>query len=377
MLMEKVNDLPSSRIFTDPVEAGEMLTSLHLENEALRKQLEQVVTTASTNEKIWRHFTEIERILFRTRQLDVLVEELLKEIKARFKTDGVVLLLCHTDLLEQFFPQITESSDPIEQGAWILPAPPETGASLFSAAPSPLLLHGEAMRTILPLLPDALSAVASGVLIPLSIHDIVFGCLFLGSFDPHRYHPEDGTELLEQLGIKIALCMDNCLAYERVKEFTLRDSLTGFFNFFQIHTVLEREIRKARRTLTPLSILIVDFAFYHQSDESFDFTNAILGHAAGVLREILDKAECYIGRYGSHEFLVILPGVSEEEAREVIPFITQAIRKSPFRQANAAILIQASLGVGTLKDAMRSQDLLDSAYREVCSLRMPLGEGAG
>jgi diguanylate cyclase (GGDEF)-like protein len=376
--MNKVNNLLSSLLCAGGDAAGETLARLHLENEALRKQLDQVIATASANESIWRHFTEIERILFRTRQLDVLVEELLKEIKARFKTDGVVLLLCHSDVQEQFFPNISETSGPIEDGTWILPAPPEAGKSLFGAAPSPLLLHGESLKPVLPLLPKALSAVKSAVHIPLCIHDVVFGCLFLGSFDPHRYHPEDGTELLEQLGIKIALCMDNCLAYEKVKEFTLKDSLTGFFNFFQIHTILEREIRKARRTSTPLSILIVDFAFYHQPDESFDLTNQILGHAAGVLREILDKAECYIGRYGSHEFLVILPGVSEEEAREVIPFITQAIRKSPFRQANAAILIQASLGVGTLKDAMRSQDLLDAAYREVCSLRMPPhGEGVG
>lgn len=369
--MSKENDLPSLQIGADSDATMETLTRLHLENEALRRQLEQVVSTASTNERIWRHFTEIERILFRTRQLDVLVEELLKEIKARFKTDGVVLLLCHSDLLEQFFPHITESSGPIEEGAWILPASHEAGKHLFGPSRSPLVLHGKSMKTIRPLLPEALSAVASGVLIPLCIHDVVFGCLFLGSFDPHRYHPEDGTELLEQLGIKIALCMDNCLAYEKVKEFTLRDSLTGFFNFFQIHTILEREIRKARRTSTPLSILIVDFAFYHQPDEPADLANEILAHAAGVLREILDKAECYIGRYGSHEFLVILPGVSEEEAREVIPFITQAIRKSPFRHANAAILIQTSLGVGALQDNMRSQDLLDAAYRELCSLRTP------
>ena len=34
-------------------------------------------------------------------------------------------------------------------------------------------------------------------------------------------HEPDSTDLLEQLGIKIALCMENCLGYERMKDLNL------------------------------------------------------------------------------------------------------------------------------------------------------------
>ncbi|HQN19373.1 MAG TPA: hypothetical protein PKV86_09545, partial [Syntrophobacteraceae bacterium] len=97
------------------------LTSLQKENTELREQLARVIATASTNEKIWRHFVEIERILFRTRRPDQLAEELLGEVMSRFQPDRVILFLSHPDLLERFFPGISVESEPVGEGAWILP----------------------------------------------------------------------------------------------------------------------------------------------------------------------------------------------------------------------------------------------------------------
>jgi len=348
-----------------------VLEELQTDNEQLQKQLAYVLETATANETIWRHFAEIERILFRTRELDQLVEELLREIKIRFQPDQLVLLLCHPDLLERFFPSISEESEPIGENTWILPASMETGQSICGDPARPLLLSTENITKLHGLFPTLAAPVKSGVLIPLCIHQILFGGLFLGSVDANHYRPKDGTELLEQLGIKVALCMDNCLAYEKVKDFAIQDPLTGLLNIFQIRTILEREFRKARRLGTPLSVLMIDLDFHHEIEDRSDLANEILKHGACLLREILPEQDSVLGRYGSDEFLVLLPNVQEEEAREVIPYLKQTILKSPFRRQNAAILIQATIGVGTIKEGMkRPQDLLDAAYLELCSLKM-------
>ena len=73
------------------------------ENEALRKELAAVLANALENEKIWRHFAAIERVLFRTRDMERLVDELLREIKERFRTGLLVLFLSHPEVLERFF----------------------------------------------------------------------------------------------------------------------------------------------------------------------------------------------------------------------------------------------------------------------------------
>jgi len=94
------------------------------ENAELRRKLSELLDAAAENERIWRHFVEMEKILFRTRDLNQLVEELLLEIKERFEPDHVTLLLCHQELIQDYFPAINRQSIPIGDGTWIVPCRP-------------------------------------------------------------------------------------------------------------------------------------------------------------------------------------------------------------------------------------------------------------
>ena len=109
------------------------------ENEALRKQLVEVLDNASENEKIWRHFAAVERILFRTRDLDRLIEELLREIKERFQAGLLVLYLSHPEALERFFQGEAGTSSLIDAKTWISPLDGESGHALFGPALKPML----------------------------------------------------------------------------------------------------------------------------------------------------------------------------------------------------------------------------------------------
>lgn len=359
-----------------PGEAA-MLEALRQENEALRQELRHLMDVVSDNERIWRHFTEIERILFRTRQLDVLVEELLREIKARFQPDFLLLFLSHAEILEHFFPELSRKNEQLAEDTWIIAVPQGAGCMLCSESRKPSFLDESAVREFLPLTPNGVAAcIRSGLCIPLCIHDMLFGGLFLGSEDRRRYQPDTGTDLLEQLGVKIALCMENCLIFERVKDLTVLDPLTGLLNYFQINVVLEKEFRKAVRHQTPLSTLIVDLNFFHEANGQPALTNDVLQHVAGVLRETIPDDEGYLGRYGSDEFLVVLPNVPEEEAMAVIPYLAQTIRKAPFIHRNTAILIQPSIGVGAFNEqTRRPQDLLDVASQDLCRFKMSRDKG--
>ncbi len=366
--------VPASWSGTAP--EGRDVQRLRRENEALRKELAEVLANALENEKIWRHFAAIERILFRTRELDRLIEELLREIKNRFQTGLLVLFLSHPEALERFFQNDPATSREIDSKTWISPLDGESAHALFGPVLKPVLFSTE--RNGYPtMLSGSIATLRSGALIPLKIGDILFGALLLGSPDPGRYNPEDGTDLLEQLGINIALSMDNCLTYEKVRDFTVKDQLTGLFNFFQIHTILEKEFRKARRSESALSVLVVDLNFVHDWDE-FESGMEVLKHAARLLEVILPKERCFMGRYGSDEFLIVLPGVTEEEAREVMPYISSTMRKSPYREGNTAILITTAIGVGAFNErATGAQDLVDAACAELCAVklrRQPAGE---
>lgn len=349
---------------------SELLQQIREENITLQRHLEHVLATAAANERIWQHFVEIERVLFRTRDINLLAEELLREIRHRFTPDHVILFISHPELLEHHFHAISSGSGHRSEGTWILPLSTQDAFALMGSPPQPCPISHEDMDAIAHLLPEEASSLRSGVLIPLSIHDLVFGGLFLGSLRADRYHPQAATDLLEQLGMKIALCMDNCLSYEKVKEFAIQDPVTGLLNFFQIHTVLEKQFRRAQQVQQPLSVMLIEPRFHSLTDEP-TLGNAILKHVAGVLRDTLPQGDCHVGRYGSDQFLVVLPNVSRDEAEEAIPYLAQVLRKAPFQHSNTAILIQTIAGIGALDERTRqAQDLIDAACNELCRRKM-------
>jgi diguanylate cyclase (GGDEF)-like protein len=348
-----------------------LLDDLRKENLTLKLHLESVVATAAKNEKIWRHFMEIERILFRTLQLEQLVEELLHEIKERFQLDEIVLFINHPEILERFFPDVSLESEPIAENTWILPLPVEDAQALFGEGPVPFLLSSANLDRFRDFLPNGASRLGSGVMVPLHFHQMLFGCLFLGSKDAERYRHGDGTDLLQQLGAKIALCLDNCLIYERVKDIAVQDRWTGLLSFFQIHTILEREFRKACRQETPLSLILMDLDFFQQAEEQSDIGTEVLKHVAGLLREIFTEDDAFIGRYGSNEFVVVLPEAAGWEAEKIATYLSQLIRKSPCRYGNAAILIHPTMAAIELEESMKHpEDMLDTAYLKLCQLKM-------
>ena len=349
-------------------EARSEAARLLAENRALRGELEQVLANASENEKIWRHFASVERLLFRTRELDRLTEELLREIRVRFGAGLIVLFVSHPEIQERVFQGGLDKSSSLEERTWISPLEAEAVRALFGPSLKPVLFSARD-EGYPPGFSETAEDVRSGALIPLNIGDFIFGALMLGSPDPERYRPGDGTDLLERLGTNIALSMDNCLTYEKMRDFAVQDHLTGLFNFFQIYSVLEREFRKARRSKAPLSVLVVDFNFVQDRDDT-ESGKDVLKHAAGLLEQILPKEGCFIGRYGSDQFLAVLPNVPEEEAREVVPYLAATIRKSPFKSGNTAILITTAIGVATLDERIScAQDLVDAAYAELCTAR--------
>lgn len=362
-LLEKVDHLGREELLA-------LLDGLRTENEALRSHLQHVVSTAASNEKIWRHFIEIERILFRTIHLDQLVEELLIEIKDRFQLDVIILFISHPEIIERFFPTISPDSEPVAEGAWILPLPAEAAESLIREEEKPALLTPETLERLGDLLPEDVEGLRSGVLIPLCFRQMLFGRLLLGSSNAERYRCGDGTDLLEQLGAKIALCLDNCLVYEGVKDLAVQDQWTGLLSYFQIHAILEREFRKARRLERPLSLVLMELDFYQEAKDQPDIGTAVLQHVAELLRGIFTEDDAFLGRCASDEFVMVLPDTALEEAGKVAAHLHQLIRRSPCRYENAAILIQPTMAAVELNDAMkRPQDALDAAYLKLCRLR--------
>lgn len=144
---------------------------------------------------------------------------------------------------------------------------------------------------------------------PLVFNDQPFGMLVLVETEHERVWTDEEVELARALGDQAAVAIEHARLYGRVQDQAITDGLTGLFNHRHFYERLEREVARARRYGTPVSVLMVDM-------DDFKAFNDRHGHVAGdaVLRELaemlgseLRRRLDVVARYGGEEFAVILP----------------------------------------------------------------------
>jgi diguanylate cyclase (GGDEF)-like protein len=102
----------------------------------------------------------------------------------------------------------------------------------------------------------------------------------------------------------------------RLERLSSLDGLTGVANRRRFDEVLDLEWRRASRSGTEVSLVMLDLDYF----KDFNDTN---GHLAGDerLRQVahalagtLGRAGDFVARYGGEEFVVLLPGMAEADA---------------------------------------------------------------
>lgn len=113
--------------------------------------------------------------------------------------------------------------------------------------------------------------------------------------------------LADALAEQISLAFANLQLRDTLKYQSLRDALTGLFNRRHMEESLDRELLRAERSQTPVTVLMIDIDHFKQF-------NDVYGHEAGdaLLRElgVVLRSQVRGGdiscRYGGEEFLLIM-----------------------------------------------------------------------
>ncbi len=183
-----------------------------------------------------------------------------------------------------------------------------------------------------------------GALGVLSIDDSSF-CG--GNRNSHRFQRK--LKLAHTLAEQIALAFANLSLREKLKYQSVRDPLTGLFNRRHMEEILERELRRATRHATPVSVLMIDIDQFKRFNDSY-------GHEAGdlVLREfgLLLRLQVRGGdvacRYGGEEFLLIMSETETQTACERGETLRQRVAELPICYRGQTLRrITVSIGVAT------------------------------
>ncbi|MCE5180861.1 MAG: GGDEF domain-containing protein [Betaproteobacteria bacterium] len=103
---------------------------------------------------------------------------------------------------------------------------------------------------------------------------------------------------------------------QEMRAFSHIDGLTGVANRRRYDECVEDEFHRARRSGTPLSLIMIDIDYFKAYNDSYGHQagDACLVRIAETLNAALHRSGDLLARYGGEEFVVVLPGVDRQGA---------------------------------------------------------------
>jgi diguanylate cyclase len=175
---------------------------------------------------------------------------------------------------------------------------------------------------------------------------------------------QDLTELREQ----VAATSQRVLVLERelqeTSELVRMDPLTGALNRKGLDEALEREIARMQRTGGRLCLALLDIDDFKQINDSHGHQvgDEVLRHIATVLRETL-RGNDLVVRYGGEEFVLLLPGISGEEARNVVSRLQRELTRRFFLANQQRLLLTFSAGIADFSAEEEPAAVIERADR--------------
>ena len=177
---------------------------------------------------------------------------------------------------------------------------------------------------------DGATTLQSALVCPLVLNEKLIGAMAVYDVEPGRY-TDDHRRLLDRIAEQAAGVVNNSIVFEQTKRDSLTDPLTGLPNTRFMFVHLSRELARAERLKTEVSLLVMDL-------DGFKEINDMHGHHVGdkALREVARVLRNGIRpydicvRYAGDEFVVVLSGCGAEDAEQKQKELQQAISEIPF-----------------------------------------------
>ncbi len=193
--------------------------------------------------------------------------------------------------------------------------------------------------------PSERTMLHSALVCPLLFNERFIGTIAVYHTEPSVY-TDDHRRLLDRISEQAAAVIYNSIVFEQTQEDSLTDPLTGLPNTRFMFMHLTRELARAERLKTEVSLLVMDL-------DNFKDINDTYGHHVGdrALREVASVLRIGIRpydicvRYAGDEFIVVLSGCSGEEAERKRLELQTAVDGLQF-EARSGTMLSLAISIG-------------------------------
>jgi diguanylate cyclase (GGDEF)-like protein/putative nucleotidyltransferase with HDIG domain len=219
----------------------------------------------------------------------------------------------------------------------------------------------------------------SALVCPLLFNERFIGTLSVYHVDGAFYR-DDHRRLLDRVSEQAAAVINNSMLFEQTKEDSLTDPLTGLPNTRFLFMHLTRELARAERLKSEVSLLVMDLDNFKSINDSHGHHvgDRALCEVARVLRTAIRPYDICV-RYAGDEFMVVLSGCSVDEAEQKRAELQRGIDEV-FFEARPGKRVQLGISVGAAvfpHDAESYESLLATAdsrmYQDKSRRKRPAG----
>ncbi len=199
--------------------------------------------------------------------------------------------------------------------------------------------------------------------VPVKTNGNISEIIILGSKKKNTF-TQDNLDFVNLLSMELSSILERILLYSKVEELSIKDPLTGCFNYRNLFFDLKKEIERCKRYKKVFSVVMIDIDNFKKYNDKFGHQkgNKLLKNIAEVIRKQCRKADI-IYRYGGDEFLLLLPESHKEGAGICAKRIEETIYKMNLKvDENIAITISTGIA-GFPDDAFTPKMLIKLADR--------------
>jgi diguanylate cyclase (GGDEF)-like protein len=196
--------------------------------------------------------------------------------------------------------------------------------------------------------------------VPLLAQGETVGLLYLEYAGAGALISDSARRLATTLAEQLALALGNIQLRERLRNQSIRDSLTGLFNRRFLEESLGRELARAERKETPLALLMVDADHFKRYNDQFghDAGDHVLQALGQLLGEFIRESDIAC-RYGGEEFVLLLPGASQTDAAARARTLLDEVRRLALDfQGESLGRLTVSIGLAVFPDHGRDPEAL-------------------
>ena len=185
----------------------------------------------------------------------------------------------------------------------------------------------------------------SALVCPLLFNERFIGTISVYHTEPSVY-TDDHRRLLDRISEQAAAVIYNSIVFEQTQEDSLTDPLTGLPNTRFMFMHLTRELARAERLKTEVSLLVMDLDNFKDINDTYGHHvgDRALRDIAAVLRTGIRPYDICV-RYAGDEFIVVLSGCGGEEAERKRLELQRAVDGVEF-EARPGKMLPLAISIG-------------------------------